>query len=165
VQGWQRAGALATFFDPSCGPLQDPHLATPQFIYASKAVPHTGSDSLRPQETVTPLINKLDLDPSCINFSFQKGQEDLVAESALARPGVVLICWEHKNLIAIVQGILRNQPETQGIPRKWPGSHYDLVWIFHWNASTSMYDFSQIPQLLLAGDTPITDKLLKKEGL
>jgi hypothetical protein len=169
VQGWQRAGALATFFDPSCGPLQDPQLATPQFIYASKAVPHSDSDSMRPQETVTPLINKLKyeqmLAEGCVNFEFPKGQEDQVAASALTCAGVVLICWEHINLLAIVQGIIKDYPGTQGIPKKWPGSHYDLVWILDWNASTGMYDFSQVPQLLLAGDKHITQKLLKKEGL
>src|SRR3974377_1520418 len=59
IQGWQRAGALVVLFDSLRRPFQDPNLATPNFIYASKAVAHTDSDSLRPQETVTPLINKL----------------------------------------------------------------------------------------------------------
>ena len=169
VQGWQRAGALATFFDPSCGPLQDPQLATPQFIYASQAMPHTDSDSMRPQETVTPLIDKLKyeqkLEENCVNFNFPKGQEDRVAESVLSCPGVVLICWEHKNLLAIVEGIIKHYPGTQGIPKKWPGSHYDLVWIFDWNASAGMYDFSQVPQLLLAEDKYITEILSKQEEL
>lgn len=167
VQGWQRAGALADLFAPSRGSLQDPHLATPQFIFASKAAPHTGSDSMRPQETVTPLIDKLQKNGNgvTVNFEFLKGEEPAAADLALGCQGVVLICWEHKNILTIVNEILKNQPETPGIPRKWPGDHYDLVWIFDWNAGTGMYEFNQVPQILLAGDTAITAKLLKKEGL
>lgn len=153
VQGWQRAGALADLFAPSRGPFQDPNLATPNFVYASKAVPHTDSDSMRPSETVTPLINKLKAGVS-VNFEFLKGQEPAAATSALACKGVVLICWEHKNIHKIVHNIPIDPKHKDSIPKKWP-DRYDLVWIFDLDMSTGKYVFHQVPQLLLAGDTPI----------
>jgi hypothetical protein len=40
VRGWQRAGALVRLFAPAGGHFADPHLATPDTIFASK-VAHT----------------------------------------------------------------------------------------------------------------------------
>jgi len=117
VQGWQRAGALAGLFAPARGPFQDPSLTTPQFVYASKAVPHTDGDSTRPQEAVTPLINKLGKSVS-VNFEFLKGDEHAAATSALACNGVVLICWEHKNIHKLVHEIPVSQDQKTPVPKK-----------------------------------------------
>ncbi len=155
IQGWQRAGALVGLFASSRGPFQDPNLATPQFVYASKAVPHTDSDSMRPQETVTPLINKLlNVTGVTVNFEFLKGEEPAAAASALTCKGVVLICWEHKNIHKIVDNIPMSPKHKKSVPKKWP-DRYDMVWIFDLDPSTGMYLFNQVAQLLLAGDTPI----------
>src|SRR4051794_33031284 len=62
VQGWQRAGALATLFAPTQGGLQSPLLTAPQLIYAAGPTsgdPGDGSASERPLQTVTPLAAKL----------------------------------------------------------------------------------------------------------
>ncbi len=55
IQGWQRAGALACFFAPTHGPLQDAELATPQFLFASQS--KSGGGSARPVETITPVAS------------------------------------------------------------------------------------------------------------
>src|SRR5690349_18544807 len=57
VRGWQRAGALANFFAPTDGHFQDPSLAEPQFLYASKPLRRRGSK--RSTQTITPLAEKL----------------------------------------------------------------------------------------------------------
>jgi len=53
VRGWQRAGALATFFAPPDGHFRDQRIETPVTIFATCIAHH--SKSLRPQHTVEPL--------------------------------------------------------------------------------------------------------------
>ncbi|HSB10808.1 MAG TPA: hypothetical protein VLM38_15070 [Blastocatellia bacterium] len=107
VQGWQRAGALVVLFAPSVGPFQNPQIATPATIYASQIA--SGSSSERPQETVTPLIDKLGGSVTT-NFTFPKGKEKDVAKSAMACSGVVLICWEHQDIPDIAK-TLSDKPQ------------------------------------------------------
>lgn len=146
VQGWQRAGALAALFAPSHGALQNAALATPEFLFASGIAKH--SESERPQETITPLAAKLGLD---INTQATKGQEGQVAALAMACGGFALIAWEHQDIPAIANAIMGN---STSVPQSWPGSRFDLVWIFDWDQGSKGYVFSQVPQQLLAGDLP-----------
>jgi hypothetical protein len=132
IQGWQRAGALTCFFDPAYGPLQNSHLAKPQFLYASKPSNQKNlkHGSRRPDETITPLANKLGLE---INIDFMKGKEEKMVEDALQKSGIVLICWQHENIpISTNEG---------------PG-------IAKYILDTGSYNFSQVPQCLLYGDSP-----------
>jgi len=152
VPGWQRAGALVVLFAPANGSFQNPHIATPQHVYASK-VGHD-SQSERPQETITPLVNKLGSGVST-NFDFKKGQEPSVAASALACQGIVLICWEHQSIPAIVSHLPISPNNKRPVPSEWPDNRYDVVWIFDLDSSADGYLFNQVPQLLLAGDVPI----------
>src|SRR5262249_18240640 len=145
VQGWQRAGGLATLFAPSRGALQSPELATPQFLYASGISKH--SNSKRPQETITPLSAKTSLS---INTNFLKGDEKDLVDDAVSQQGIVLICWEHEAIPDIANQIVGNNTTA---PEKWPADRFDLVSIFDLNASTAQYGFTQVPQLLLAGDS------------
>ena len=73
VLGWQRAGALVVYFAPSLGPFQNSEIETPQFIYASNVT--SGSDSKRPQETVTPLIDKLGSGNVTVKLQLCEGKE------------------------------------------------------------------------------------------
>src|SRR6185436_5110990 len=151
VQGWQRAGALGVFFAPSVGPFQNSKIATPATIYASQIA--KGSESERPQETVSPLIAKLGSGVAT-NFNFPKGQEQDAANSALACSGVVLICWEHQNIPLITKWFPTSKNNPNPVPTAWPNGRYDVVWVFDLHSSGG-YHFYEEPQLLLAGDGPI----------
>jgi hypothetical protein len=63
----------------------------------------------------------------------------------------VLIAWQHEASPAIANQILGNDTTA---PQKWPGSRFDLVWVFDLDAGSGTYTFTQVPQLLLAGDSP-----------
>lgn len=153
--GWQRAGALVSFFAPTHGPLQDDALATPQFLFASK-VGHL-SPSKREQETLTPLSEVLALD---ISAAHQKQDHAPMVKSVLACDGVVLICWDHKFLPAVANEILGDKITA---PQKWKRKRFDLVWVFDWDSSTNSFGFNQVPQLLLSGDRKKKLKVKKSD--
>jgi broad specificity phosphatase PhoE len=145
-QGWQRAGALVTFFS---GPRAA--LATPTQLIAPKYAKH-GSRA-RTHETIAPLATLLRLD---VESPFDEGEEaKLARELTSATDGVTLICWEHKHLPEIAQSI--PTPKGTAIPQAWPGERFDVVWCFALDPASGLYEFSQLPQMLLAGDleTPI----------
>ena len=146
VRGWQRAGALAVFFGSSQG------LPAPDRIYGSdptkEKVDHEklGSDSKRPLETITPLAAKLGLDPI---VKFAKGQEaDLAAEIATLK-GITLVGWQHEAIPAIANALLGT---TKGIPQKWPGDRFDVVWRFERADASKPWAFDQVCQGVLQGD-------------
>ncbi|MDN0075074.1 hypothetical protein QU481_09225 [Crenobacter sp. SG2303] len=144
VQGWQRAGALAVLFAPSHGSLQNAELATPGVLFAAAVAKHSKSE--RPEDTITPLSQKL---ATQIDSRYTKGQEAAVAEAAVASDGVVLICWQHQDIPTIANAILDNQST---VPQKWPGERFDLVWVFDLDQNSGAYRFCQVPQQLLKGD-------------
>jgi hypothetical protein len=145
IQGWQRAGALACLFAPTRGPLQDPALATPQFLFASQS--KSGGGSNRPLETITPLKSKLGLTPK----THKKSDIDKVAADAIACGGVALISWQHEDIPLIANLIVGN---STTVPQTWPGPRFDVVWVFDLDQSSNSYTFKQVPQSLLAGDLP-----------
>ena len=187
VKGWQRSGALVALFDPARGPLQSPDLATPATIIASWKDPN--HQSQRPLETVTPLATMLKITPQTFvndsptaddgtdtgdddastgDSSTNTGVTDAVA-AALAATGVVLISWQHEDIPLIANTIVSasnlpvngESPSEWKAPAKWPGKRFDLVWVFDIVGSNppTGWTFTQVPQLLLAGDlnTAITD--------
>jgi hypothetical protein len=145
VAGWTRAGALTVLFAPARGPLQSPGLAVPQYLFA--ATDEAGNKSQRPVETVSILAQKLTL---VTNTTYTVGQESQLADAAMACDGVVLVGWEHKHIPLVANAILGNTTA----PQSWPGERFDMVWVFDLDAGSSKYSFSQVPQLLLAGDQP-----------
>jgi hypothetical protein len=148
VRGWQRSGALVRFFAPADGKLADPRLAQPKTIFAAAVGKH--SKSLRPQHTVLALATALNLQ---LDLRFPKGDETDLAKAAVAAAGPVLIAWEHEDIPGIVNSIVGN---SKTCPQKWDGSRFDLVWVLDRQAQG--WTFSQVPQLLLPGDSksPIT---------
>ncbi len=149
VRGWQRAGALACLFAPARGPLQDPLLATPAFIFASAAVddPVPGnSRSRRSLGTVAPLAERIGVD---VNLMFSKGQEKDLAAAAQACHGPVLIAWQHENINLIVNAILG---PNVALPN-WPKERFDVVFVLTLHQPDGKYSFAQVPQCLLAGDS------------
>jgi len=142
-RGWQRAGALAVLFDPVDGTLQNPELAVPQYLYASGVGKH--SNSLRPEETITPLAEKLGI--KIHNKYLKEDQADMIKD-VIGRDGTVLIAWQHQDIPDIANLILGNSTTA---PQTWPGDRFDVVWIF--DLQNDAYTFSQVPQRLLAGDS------------
>jgi broad specificity phosphatase PhoE len=137
--GWRRAEALVGFFArPS-----DPAIAVPGTIYAST------SKSLRPQQTVAPLAADLGL----AVLTFEKGAEDELVRAAVHAGGAVLIAWQHEAIPEIARLI---RGGTRGVPERWPGDRFDLVWVFD-RQDGDTWSFSQVPQQLMPGDiaTPI----------
>jgi broad specificity phosphatase PhoE len=156
TRGWQRAGALASLFDPPSGAFVGPQLAKPTVIYASKprgsneAEDAEGSKSKRPLETVTPLAAKLALAPK---LDFGKGEEEKLAKAVRSAGVVVLICWQHERIPEIAQQIVREAGVEGTIPAAWPGDRFDLVWVFDPPATAGgRWRFTQVPQNLLHGD-------------
>jgi hypothetical protein len=145
VRGWQRSGALVRLFAPQGGKFTDPHLAQPNTIFASCTGKH--SNSLRPQHTVLELANALNLK---LDLRFPKGAEQDLAKAALAAAGPVLIAWEHEDIPDIANGIVGSGTTC---PQKWPGSRFDLVWVFDRQNPANGWTFTQVPQLLLSGDS------------
>ncbi len=145
IEGWQRAGALACLFAPSRGALQDAQLATPQFLFASES--KSGGGSKRPVETITPLASKLGLTPT----THKKSSLDKVAADAISCGGVALISWQHEDIPSIANIIVG---DSTTVPQSWPGDRFDVVWVFNLDGSSNSYSFKQVPQRLLAGDSP-----------
>jgi hypothetical protein len=149
VRGWQRAGALACLFAPAQGPLQNPLLARPAFIFASAAAddPMPGDvKSRRSQETVTPLAELIGVD---INLTFSKGQETALAKAAQACHGPVLIAWQHENINLIANAVLG----SKAAPQTWPKERFDVVFVLTLHQADGTYRFAQVPQCLLTGDS------------
>jgi hypothetical protein len=142
VRGWQRAGALATFFAPPDGHFRDQRIETPGAIFATHVAHH--SKSLRPQNTVGPLVELIGQDRLRLDFS--EGEEQQLVAAALAVDGVVLISWHHEAIPAIKDALMGDH----FAPRKWDKDRFDLVWVF--TQAATGWHFDQVPQLLLAGD-------------
>ena len=103
VRGWLHAGALtAVFGGPGAHPVEA-RLDRPDFIFVAgrgkkQAIidgkPVTvGSHSRRPLETVTPMAERLGLEPLTI---FTKGEEQALVRDALSRVGLthLLAAWD-----------------------------------------------------------------------
>jgi hypothetical protein len=149
VRGWQRAGALACLFAPAQGPLQNPLLAKPAFIFASAAATDPeprDTKSRRSEETVTPLAQLIGVD---INLTFSKGEERELAEAAKACHGPVLIAWRHEGIPGIAKYILG----AEVAPQSWPKDRFDVVFVLTLNPLDGTYSFAQVVQRVLAGDS------------
>lgn len=150
VLGWQRAGALARFFSPLAPNKIAGKLETPVTIFAAAA--NSESMSMRPQHTVTPLSQ---LTGIAIDTSFGKNDEPALAAAAkaAAAKGAVLIAWQHQDIPTIVDAIAGAGTS----PAKWPGDRFDIVFVLDSKDGGTTWKLSQVPQMLLAGDseTPI----------
>ena len=137
--GWKRANALVGLFNPPDGALPRPPLAKPMSLFAS------GSESLRPKQTIAPLATALNLSVR----SFLKGQEPELVAAVKAAEDPVLISWQHEALPTIA-GLIRGGAD--GVPPSWPGHVYDLVWVLDLQPSGA-WSFTQVPELIMPGDS------------
>jgi hypothetical protein len=148
-RGWQRSGALAVLFAPAAGPLRA-GLRTPTALYS----PDYGSPgATRGHRTYQTIEGLADLRGLPINTLCAEDKSAELAEATLADTSeVVLICWDHKHIPAI-GAALPTMQDTR-IPG-WPADRFDMIWSFTRRSTTSpaAYEFSQVPQRLLAGDS------------
>ena len=143
VRGWQRAGALAQLLAPEFIRAPGSVLETPAAIFATAVT--RSKLSLRPQQTVKPLAEKLGIG---INTHYGDGDEALLVAAAQEASEVVLISWRREKIPVIAEQILG---KGATVPQHWPEERFDLVWVFlknqdHWH-------LEQVPQMLLAGDS------------
>jgi hypothetical protein len=142
LAGWKRANALVGLFNPPDGALPRPPLAKPMSLFAS------GSESLRPKQTVAPLAEALNLSIR----TFLKGQEVELVAAAKKSEDPVLISWQHEAIPAIA-GLICGAPD--GVPPNWPGHVFDLVWVFDLQPSGA-WSFAQVPELVMPSDSDKT---------
>jgi broad specificity phosphatase PhoE len=136
--GWTRANALVGLFAPSGAPPRPP-FARPAALFAS------GSQSLRPKQTIAPLAAALNLPIT----TFLKGQEAQLVAAVKSAEGPALISWQHE-AIPEIAALIRSSAD--GVPPFWPGHRFDLVWMFDLSANGA-WSFAQAPQLLMPGDS------------
>ena len=144
VRGWQRAGALARYFAPSDNHFCHSEIERPKSLFSCRA--DQAAPSLRPRHSLLPLSELIQVE---IDTSIAEGEEPALVEKALAAPGAALIAWKHRNMHVIANGILKDNTTA---PQYWPYDRYDLIWVF--NKRGEFWTFTQLPQLLLAGDRP-----------
>ncbi|MDA8130091.1 MAG: histidine phosphatase family protein [Elusimicrobia bacterium] len=151
-EGRKRAEALVWFFQTNTSVTR---YGTPAAIYA--AAPKHEDSSLRSIQTVTPLANALKME---INTGFTRGQTHKIAADIMENPAyrgrMVLVCWQHTNLVDIVHELAAYSNTAQAVldtlPTAWPDGAFDRVWIldFHYGRVAA---FRDIPQNLLPGDS------------
>ena len=131
--------------DPRTPLTRPDRLYSPEYENDDRTINH------RTYETILPLSERLGVE---IESPHREGHEAKIAHHILGREGgASLVCWEHTLLHAIAAEI----PLAGGsaaVPAAWPGDRFDLVWLFELAATAPepQYTFSQLPQLLLAGD-------------
>lgn len=135
--GRLRATALAEFFTRPNGPLP-----VPQRIYASKG----NTSSMRPLQTVQPLAARLGL---TINTKFDvEAAESATAKELKGLTGVTVMCMEHSAIVGMCKALGTASPK---LPKEWDSKRFDMVWVF--TKTAKGWDFTQVPELVLAGDS------------
>jgi broad specificity phosphatase PhoE len=147
LTGWKRANALVGLFNPADGASPRAPLGKPRSLFAS------GSESLRPKQTIAPLATALNLPVR----SFLKGQEPELVAAVKAAEDPVLISWQHE-AIPEIANLIRDSAD--GVPPKWPSHVYDIVWVLDLQASGA-WSFAQVAELLMPGDS---EKLIGAGG-
>jgi hypothetical protein len=139
TRGWQRAGALVRFFNPSLPKNLRAGVAVPGAIFATP--PTDDNPSKRPLHTVTPLATDLGIN---IRTDFALHQEKTLVAQALGAASVVLICWHHERIPRLVAEL--------GIQiEAWPDGVFDRVLVF--DRSGDGWMLSVVQQHLLPGDS------------
>lgn len=148
-RGWQRAGALVPLF---VRPDATKGIARPNILYASNVGGASflvdgedASKSQRPRQTLLPLSQKLAPNVPFVT-TFVLGQEADLGSDIKTRSGIVLVAWEHKHILAIVDSL-----PTAVAPDSWPSDRFDVVWVLDLMAN-GKYSFNQANQTLLSGD-------------
>jgi hypothetical protein len=154
-RGWQRAGALAVLFGAAEGPLQVRQFPRPTTLFAPDYGSARESAQHRAYQTIEPLSLRLGVP---VFTPVAKGDENALVDRHVlhAHDADVLICWEHDHISRIVtalSGRLVIDPPV-GVDAHWPDERFDMVLMLRRaDDGTSGYRFSQLPQLVLDGDS------------
>lgn len=149
AKGYKRAALLKDFFLEEAAVTE---YGAPVAIYA--AAPKNEDSSVRSIQTVTPLAKALGLE---INDSYTRGQTGKLVRELMETPAydgrMVLICWQHDNLVKIAYGLAEynNSPRVD-LPLVWDDATFDRVWILDLK-NGRVTAFKDIPQRLLPGDS------------
>jgi len=127
VRGWQRAGALVDFFE---NPTR-PGISTPTTIFAATisgdpTIDPVDSKSLRPAETVGPLVAK---SGAIFRNDIPVGAEGQVIAAIKTCRGVVLVAWEHALIETIARGLLAAHGGDPALVPKWRGDDFDSIYV------------------------------------
>lgn len=141
VEGWERAGALVELFDASVGAIR-PGIVRPTAVFASDP---GAKGSKRPLQTITPLAQRLGM---TVRIPVKDSETAQLARILAATKGSPLAAWQHQDIPSIAQHLGKVHPTP---PKKWPGDRFDIVWVFT-RIHDGTWDFTQVLQLLLAGD-------------
>ncbi|MFK7750554.1 MAG: hypothetical protein AB8B65_19335 [Kordia sp.] len=139
TKGYERAAALAYYMPATFGKIDH--------IFAA-GVGHK-SHSERPRETITPLAERLDkkVHDSYLKYQYKEMITHIFSDDKYT-DSTIAMAWQHTDIEAIA-----NAFGTKDVPTsKWPGSCFDLVWKLIYNGDKT-YTLTQIPQLLMYGDT------------
>ncbi|PTX63014.1 hypothetical protein C8N46_102415 [Kordia periserrulae] len=142
TKGYERAAALA-YYVPA-------NFNTIDHIFAAGV--GLKSPSKRPVETVTPLAARLNkkIHDSFLKYQYQDMVTHILNDDSY-NDSVIAIAWQHTNIEAIATAF-----GAKEVPSSlWPESCFDLVWKLTYNGDTT-YTLTQIPQLLMYGDTDQT---------
>lgn len=160
--GWERAGGVAALFSTTAnGPVSNALLEQPTVIYASDPIATTKEPSQRPFQTISALASKLGITAD-VKFKGEDYKDMVSAVLTKSRTtDVVLICWQHQDILAKAAGddsivdeiVAQTKSSLKNLPTKpWPGDRYDMVLVFDQVKNGQYTRFSQVPQMLLAGD-------------
>jgi hypothetical protein len=136
VQGYERAAALAVLLATDY-----PDIVA---IYAAGVGP--GSPSLRPGQTVAPLVARLNIQPVENYLKDNWSGAVQAIQNTDYTNGTVILCWVHDEIPDIAKLLGAGK-------HPWPSGRYDVLWILDYSSGSCVW--SQQGQLLMYGDTAL----------
>ena len=88
-----------------------------------------------------------------LNTKFALGQETQLANAVVGQTGVVLVAWEHKAIARDLLPAITNRKSLPGMPTKWDGTRFDVVFRFDRMSPEAPWSFRQLCPCLLSGDS------------
>lgn len=152
IRGWQRSGAWAALFASGAF---GPDYPKPAIVFApdpAKPAPDDGTLSSRAMETVLPLCRRLHVDPV---MTHGVGDENALVDDVVGLTGVVLIAWEHKNIVKFILPRLVGAQPIPHLPIKWKQTRFDVVLRFDRVQPNLPWSFRQPFPMLLDGDSDV----------
>lgn len=137
-EGYKRAEQLPDFFIKN----RPDSINIPEVLIAMKQ--HKKHTSNRPYETIEPLAKTLDL-PIINDYLASETKEIAYELMHNYKNKTVLVCWEHKNIVNILNEMDINVKSWGFTPFKDKHSDcYDVVWVVDHNSLSVYKEFENI---------------------